>query len=87
EMFIILTAVEKVAVDFAKPTQRNLDRITVSEAKQHLADGQFPPGSMGPKIESAIAYIENGGSEVLITTPNALLSGDWDSVGTRIVPD
>ncbi len=86
DTFVVLTAVEKVSLDFGKSSQRDLDVITVSEAKMHLADGQFPPGSMGPKIEAAITYIENGGHEVLITTPEALLTGDFSSVGTRIIP-
>jgi carbamate kinase len=87
EMFIILTAVEKVALDFGKPTMRQMDRMTVSQARKHLAEGQFPPGSMGPKIEAAIDYIDRGGQEVLITTPGALLRGPMAEVGTHIVPD
>ncbi len=85
ELYIILTGVEKVAVDFGKPTQVNLDRITATEARRHLAEGQFPAGSMGPKIESALAFIDGGGQEVLITTPEALKSQDPTTVGTRIV--
>jgi len=85
ESFIVLTGVEKVAIDFGKTSQRDIDRMTVSEAKQHLADGQFPPGSMGPKIEAAIQYVENGGNEAIITTAEALLGGDLDQIGTHIV--
>jgi len=85
ELYIILTGVEKVAVDFGKPTQKNLDRMTAEEARRHLADGQFPAGSMGPKIESALAFIEGGGHEVLITTAEALKLQDPATVGTRIV--
>ena len=85
ELYIILTGVPKVALDFGKPTQRWVDRITAAEARQHLVDGQFPPGSMGPKIESALAYIEAGGHEVLITTPEDLKHEDPTTVGTRIV--
>jgi carbamate kinase len=87
ELFIILTGVPKVAIDFGKPTQAWRDRITASEARSFLAEGQFPPGSMGPKIESALAYLEAGGREVLITTAEALATGDPATVGTRIVPD
>ncbi|MDJ0842268.1 MAG: carbamate kinase [Acidobacteriota bacterium] len=87
EVFIILTGVEKVAVDFGKPTQRNLDRITVAEARQYMEEGQFPPGSMGPKIQAAINYVEGGGEEVLITTAEALLTGKLEEIGTRIVSD
>jgi len=79
--------VPKVAIDFGKPTQKWVSRMTVSEAKKHMADGQFPAGSMGPKIESAIAFIEGGGHEVLITSPEALGKEPYETVGTRIVRD
>jgi len=85
EAFIILTGVEKVFLDFGKPSQRPVDRMTVAEAEKHLADGQFPPGSMGPKIEAAISYVRGGGEEALITTAEALLRDPIEKVGTRIV--
>ena len=87
DLFIILTGVSTVALDFGKPTQRWVDRITASEARQHLLDGQFPPGSMGPKIESALGFLDGGGHEVLITTAEALATEDPATVGTRIVHD
>jgi carbamate kinase len=87
DLFIILTGVAKVAIDFGKPTQRWVDRLTASEARQHMADGQFPAGSMGPKIESALGFLEAGGHEVLITTAEALATEDPATVGTRIVHD
>ena len=85
DTYVILTGVPKVAIDFGKPTQKWVSRMTVSEAKKHMADGQFPAGSMGPKIESAIAFIEGGGHEVLITSPEALGKEPYETVGTRIV--
>jgi carbamate kinase len=85
--YVILTGVPKVALDFGKPTQRWMDRMTATEAARHLAEGQFPAGSMGPKIESALAFIKAGGQEVLITSPEALEKEDYDKVGTRIVRD
>ncbi|HWQ10220.1 MAG TPA: carbamate kinase [Holophaga sp.] len=85
--YVILTGVPKVALDFGKPTQRWVDRMTASEATKHLADGQFPAGSMGPKIESALAFIQAGGQEVLITSPESLEKEDYEKVGTRIVRD
>ena len=86
DLFIILTGVDKVYRDFGKPTQKELDKITVEEAKQMLEEGQFPPGSMKPKIEAAIEYIENGGKEVLITSAEAIeKTDDISRVGTRIV--
>jgi carbamate kinase len=84
-LFVILTGVPKVALDFGKESQRWLDRMTVGEARQHLADGQFPAGSMGPKIESALEFIDQGGEEVLITTAEALKNEPYATVGTRIV--
>jgi len=85
EIFIILTGVEKVSLDFGKPSQRQMDRLTVAEAKKYMAEGQFPPGSMGPKVQAAINYMENGGGTALITTAEALLYGELETVGTRIV--
>jgi len=67
DRYIVLTNVAKVALDFGKPSQRLLDRMTVAEAEQHLASGQFPAGSMGPKIEAAIQFVRARGGEVLIT--------------------
>lgn len=84
ELYIILTGVPKVALDFGKPTQRWMDRMSAAEAREHILDGQFPAGSMGPKIESALSFIEAGGHEVLITTAEALKHGDPATVGTRI---
>ena len=87
DTYVILTSVPKVALDFGKPTQRWVDRMTAAEASTHLAEGQFPPGSMGPKIESALSFIRAGGQEVLITTAEALETEAYDKVGTRIVKD
>jgi carbamate kinase len=56
--FLIATNVERVALDFGKPTQRFVDRLTAAEVRRHLDDGQFPPGSMGPKVEAAVAFLE-----------------------------
>ena len=85
DQFVILTGVDQVAVDFNKPTQRYLSKLTVSDAKKYLEEGQFPAGSMGPKIRSAIEFIERGGREVLITSPEAVLDAVQGKSGTRIV--
>jgi len=81
----ILTAVEKVALNYRKPDQIDLDEITVAEAKQYLAAGQFPPGSMGPKIESAISFIESGGEICIITSTEKMTEAIEKKTGTRIV--
>ena len=86
DLFIISTGVDKVAVDFKKPTQRELDRLTVAEAKKYLAEGQFPAGSMGPKIEAAIDFLEHGGKEVIITQPHLLEDAIAGKNGTHLVP-
>jgi carbamate kinase len=83
---VMLTGVERVALDFGKPTQRAVDRLTVAEARQHLADGQFPPGSMGPKITAALQFIERGGPRALITALDKLDLALAGQAGTAIVP-
>lgn len=85
ELYMILTAVDKVCVDFGKPTQRAIDLMTVAEAKKWLAEGQFPPGSMGPKIRSAIEYVEKGGTEAIITSQNNIIAAMESGQCTRIV--
>lgn len=85
ELFIILTNVERVYLNYGKPDQSPLSEITVKEAQEYLAQGQFPPGSMGPKIKAAIEYIQNGGKEVLITSANQLKAALINRSGTKIV--
>ncbi len=74
ELFIILTGVAQVCLDYGRPTQRSLDEVTVAEARQWLEEGQFPPGSMGPKIRSAVEYVEKGGTEAVITSQDNLMA-------------
>ena len=83
---LMLTGVDRVALDFGKPTQRSLDRLTASEARAHLAAGQFPPGSMGPKIAAALRYLDHGGGETIITSLDRAYDALTGSAGTRIVP-
>lgn len=85
DLFMISTGVDKVALDFGKPNQRFIDRMTVGEARRHLEEGQFPAGSMGPKIEAAIAFLEQGGKEVIITQPHLLEQAIHGKNGTHIV--
>ena len=87
EELVILTGVEKVAIDFAKPTQRWLDHLTVDEAKQHLAAGQFPVGSMGPKIRGALNFLASGGQRVVITSIERLAEAMQGKTGTVIEYD
>ncbi len=86
EMYVVLTGVAKVAIDFEKPSQRMVDRLTVAEAQRHLAEGQFPAGSMGPKIEAAIQFVTRGGKQVLITDVEHLRDALAGREGTLILP-
>ena len=86
ELFVVSTGVEKVAVNFGKPDQRWLERIGLEEARRYLAEGQFPKGSMGPKIEAIIAFLEGGGSRALVTDPPNLGRALSGATGTHIVP-
>jgi carbamate kinase len=87
DLFLISTSVERVALDFGMPTQRWVDHLTAAEARRHLEEGQFPPGSMGPKIEAAVAYLESGGKQVVITSPESLVRALRGETGTRIAVD
>ncbi len=84
DTFIILTDVPKVYINFNKPNQKALDKITVSEANKYLDEGHFAAGSMAPKIRAAIQFVKNGGAEALITEANNL--GEGES-GTKIISD
>ena len=87
DILSIFTSVDKVAINFHKPNQKLIDKMTVSEAKKYLADGQFPEGSMGPKIKAAIQFIENGGKFVTISDVKDAQNAIKGTAGTRIVPD
>jgi len=86
DLLLILTQVDRVALDFATDHARSLDTLTAKEAARHLADGQFPKGSMGPKIEAALDFLGHGGKEVIITSIPKALDAVEGRAGTRIVP-
>ena len=85
ELLLVSTAVEKVAINFNKPNQQWLDRMTVAEAKRHFADNQFDMGSMGPKIQAVIEFLEGGGGMGLITNPPNIGRALAGETGTFIV--
>jgi len=94
DLFLIATAVEKVAINFGKPDQQWVDRMTLSEVKKYLAEGtHFAKGSMAPKIQSIIWYLESavknqrGGKAALITNPENIGRALRGETGTWIVPD
>ncbi|MFO8145329.1 MAG: carbamate kinase [Candidatus Syntrophosphaera sp.] len=85
DLFVILTGVEKVAVDFGKATQRDLDVLKLNDAIRFYEEGQFPPGSMGPKIKAAIDFLERGGKKVLITSIDKIVEAFAGKTGTSLV--
>jgi carbamate kinase len=88
ELFIISTAVEKVATNFGKPNQQWLNQISLSEAKKYLEEGvHFAKGSMAPKMEAIIWFLEQGGKEAIITNPENIGNAMKGLTGTRIVQD
>jgi len=87
DLFLIATAVEKVAINFGKPDEKWLDRMTLAEARQYLAEGtHFAKGSMAPKIQAIIWFLENGGKQALITNPENIGRALKGETGTWIVP-
>ena len=84
DVILDLTAVDGVKLDFGSPQERSLKTLTVAEAKKYLAEGHFAPGSMGPKIEAAIGFLEQGGREVIITLPERVLEAREGRAGTVI---
>jgi len=87
DLFLILTAVDHVSLDFGTDNEKRIGRATVSEAEKWLADGQFLPGSMGPKIDASVDFARERGGTVLITSVEALPDALAERAGTRIVPD
>ena len=84
KLMVISTDVDWVYVNYRKADEKALRDVTVGEVKKHLEEGQFPPGSMRPKIESAVEFITHGGSEVIITSPLHLVEGVSGGFGTHI---
>jgi carbamate kinase len=86
DLFVISTAVEKVAINFNKPDQKWLDKITVAEAKKYMEEGHFAKGSMLPKMTAVISFLEKGGKQALITNPENIGRALAGETGTWIVP-
>lgn len=86
DVLLILTGVKKVALNFGRPGQRELDLMTLEEARRYLAEGHFPPGSMGPKVEAAMAFLEQGGRRVIIGLLEEAREALQGRAGTTIVP-
>ncbi|MEH7333175.1 carbamate kinase [Neobacillus drentensis] len=85
DTLIITTGVSRVCIHFGKPNQQALENISIEETKQYVAEGHFPQGSMLPKIEASINFLEKGGSRVIITNPESLKDAIQEKAGTHIV--
>ena len=85
DLLIISTGVEKVCLNFGKPNQKDLDVITLAEAKQYIEEGHFAPGSMLPKMQAAIQFIEDGGKKSIITSPEFISKAVDGETGTHII--
>ncbi len=83
DILLIATDVEKVALNYGKPNQRFLERVSISEAKKYLNEGHFPPGSMGPKVEAVINFLEKGGKRAIITSIEKIKEALEEKAGTH----
>jgi carbamate kinase len=87
DALVLLTGVDHVWLGFGTPEQRAVDSMTVDEAEKHLADGEFPPGSMGPKVTAAVRFVRSGGTRALITSLSRVREALAGRAGTRVVPE
>jgi carbamate kinase len=87
DLLVLLTGVDCVALDFGTRWQRNMGRLTASDAEHYLLAGEFPPGSMGPKIESAVRFVRDGGRAAIVTSAERLTDAVAGAAGTWIVAD
>jgi len=86
DILLILTDVRKVKLDFGKPTERDIDVMDVEEARRYMAEGHFPPGSMGPKVKACIRFLEAGGELAIIAHLDEALEALEGRAGTKIYP-
>jgi carbamate kinase len=86
EVLVLTTGVEKAYLDYGKPGQKALDAMTVADAKRYMAEGHFKPGSMLPKVQAIIEFLEGGGRQAIITDPEHLVAALEGRGGTRVTP-
>jgi len=84
DVLMFLTTVDRVALNYNTPQQIGLDRLSLAEAQKYLSEGQFPPGSMGPKIEAAVEFVENGGEQAVVCRPASVVEALAGRAGTVI---
>ncbi|MBZ4653495.1 MAG: Carbamoyl phosphate synthetase-like protein [Peptococcaceae bacterium] len=87
DTFVLLTGVSRVAINFGKPSQKELDVITAREGRQYQKEGHFPPGSMGPKMEAALLFVEKGGQKSIIASLEEIGPALKGETGTTIIPE
>jgi carbamate kinase len=87
DTFLVLTDIEKAKLNFGKPSEKTIDRMTVSEAERYLEEGHFLPGSMGPKVRACIRFLKWGGKRAIITSLDKAIEGLDGRTGTQIYPD
>jgi carbamate kinase len=87
DLLLVSTGVPRVSINFNRTDQRDLERMTLGDARRYLEEGQFPAGSMGPKIEAAIEFLESGGPEVIVTSPESIPEALDGTAGTRITAE
>lgn len=85
ELLLLITPVDKVAINFGTPEQKFIPEMTLQEAKQYLKEGHFPPGSMGPKMQAAIEFLQAGGKKAIITSLDCIESAIKGEGGTQII--
>jgi len=85
ERLVISTTVDYIAVDYGLPSERPLRIVTAEQLERYHRDGQFPAGSMGPKVEAALRFLRDGGSEVVVTSPTLLREAVMKGAGTHVV--
>ncbi|MGY4312030.1 carbamate kinase [Bradyrhizobium sp. JR3.5] len=85
EELLILTAVPRVAVNFGKPNKKDLDQVSLEEIKAYHREGHFPPGSMGPKVDAAIRFLEGGGKRAIISHLDCAMAALRGETGTHVV--
>ena len=85
DTFLILTDVEKVKLNFSKPDEREIDKMTLAEAKRYFSDGHFLAGSMGPKVKACIRFLEWSGKRAVITSLDKAIDALDGKTGTEIV--
>ncbi len=87
DLFVISTDTDYVYLDYKKPSQRPLHQVRASDLERYLAAGHFPPGSMGPKVESVLRFLRDGGTEAIIASAENLQSAVAGGTGTHMLPD